>query len=127
MRAITILLVCTLSLAAQNISKKTEGLSRMPGFFPLYWDAKNGKIRLEIHRWNTEFPYVKSLPAGVGSPDIGLDRGQIGQECVVRFERSGLKVLLVQPNGRARRTRVSERTSSSRCRRSRNSKKIPRN
>lgn len=98
MRAILLLLLCTLPVAAQNISRKTEGMTRMPGFFPLYWDAKAGKIWLEITRLNSEFLYVESLPAGVGSNDVGLDRGQIGAERVVRFERTGPRVLLVQPN-----------------------------
>src|SRR5436190_2148243 len=94
--------------AAVTIAKKTEGTTRMPGFFPLYWDAKAGKIWLEIDKWNSEFLYVVSLPAGVGSNDIGLDRGQIGPSRIVRFERSGPKVLLVQPNYRFRATTNSD-------------------
>jgi Domain of unknown function (DUF5117) len=34
----------------------------------------------------------------VGSNDIGLDRGQLGATRIVRFQRSGPKVLLVQEN-----------------------------
>ena len=49
----------------------------MPGYFPMYYDAKAGRVFLEISRWNSDFLYVNSLPAGVGSNDIGLDRGQI--------------------------------------------------
>lgn len=49
-------------------------------------------------KWNTEFLYVESLPAGIGSNDIGLDRGQLGNSFIVRFDRSGPKVLLVAPN-----------------------------
>ena len=45
-----------------------------------------------------EFLYVNSLAAGVGSNDIGLDRGQLGDNRVVRFTRSGNKVLLIQSN-----------------------------
>ncbi len=70
----------------------------MPGFFPIYWDANAGKIWLEINRWDKEFLYISSLPAGVGSNDLGLDRGQLGEEKVVQFERSGPKILLVQSN-----------------------------
>ena len=84
--------------AQSPIAKKTEGMTRLPGFFPIYWDAKTGKVWLEINRWNSEFLYVSSLPAGVGSNDIGLDRGQLGEEKVVQFERSGPKILLVQSN-----------------------------
>ena len=70
----------------------------MPGYFPMFYDAKAGKVFLEVSRWNNDFLYVNSLPAGVGSNDIGLDRGQIGGSMIVRFERFGPKVLLVQPN-----------------------------
>ena len=70
----------------------------MPGYFPMFYDTKTGRILLEISRWNTDFLYVNSLPAGVGSNDIGLDRGQIGAAMIVRFERFGPKVLLVEPN-----------------------------
>ncbi len=38
------------------------------------------------------------LPAGLGSNDIGLDRGQLGDSQIVRFERVGPRVLLVAPN-----------------------------
>ena len=73
-------------------------MEKHDGFFTYYWDAEEGKIWLEIDKWDTEFLYVDSLPAGVGSNDIGLDRGQMGQSRVVKFYRSGAKVLLIQSN-----------------------------
>ena len=73
-------------------------MRKMPGFFPLYWDERAGKIWLEIDKWNTEFLFLDSLPAGIGSNDIGLDRGQLGNGRIVKFERVGPKVLLVQVN-----------------------------
>jgi len=81
-----------------GIAEKTAGMEKRPGFFTYYWDAKAGKIWLEIDKWDTEFLYVESLPAGVGSNDIGLDRGQPGESRVVRFSRIGPKVLLIQSN-----------------------------
>src|SRR5580693_5487755 len=83
---------------AENMAEKTKGMTAMPGYFPMYYDGKSGHVYLEVSRWNNDFLYVNSLPAGVGSNDIGLDRGQIGASIVVRFERFGPKVLLVQPN-----------------------------
>ena len=83
---------------SQMITEKVAGMEKFPGFFPFYWDAKTGKIWLEIDKWNTEFLYVESLPAGIGSNDIGLDRGQLGDSSIVRFERTGPRVLLVAPN-----------------------------
>ena len=81
-----------------SIADKTKSMEKMAGYFNTYWDAKAGKLWLEIDKWATEFLYQSSLPAGIGSNDIGLDRGQLGGTHVVRFERSGPKVLLVQSN-----------------------------
>src|SRR5436853_943645 len=84
--------------ATPTIAEKVGGMQRFPGFFPFYWDAKGGKIWLEIDKWNSEFLYVESLPAGIGSNDIGLGRGQLGQSYIVRFERTGPRVLLIAQN-----------------------------
>jgi Met-zincin/Domain of unknown function (DUF5117) len=81
-----------------TISEKTAGIEKWPGYFNLYWDAKQGKLWLEIDKWGTEFLYQSGLPAGIGSNDIGLDRGQLGATRIVRFDRSGPKVLLVEEN-----------------------------
>src|SRR5437764_11387499 len=81
-----------------SITEKVAGMQKFPGLFPFYWDAKAGKIWLEIDKWNSEFLYVESLPAGIGSNDIGLDRGQLGQSHIVRFERTGPRVLLIASN-----------------------------
>jgi hypothetical protein len=81
-----------------TISEKTANTQKFAGYFNLYWDAKQGKLWLEIDKWNSEFLYQSGLSAGIGSNDIGLDRGQLGATRIVRFERSGPKVLLVQEN-----------------------------
>ncbi|HVV56590.1 MAG TPA: zinc-dependent metalloprotease [Mucilaginibacter sp.] len=86
---------------AQNpadIEAKTKGMTKYSGYFNFYWDDKTGQIFLEIDRFNDEFLYVNSLPAGVGSNDLGMDRGQIGDSRIVKFIRIGDKVLLVEPN-----------------------------
>lgn len=94
------LLTAGVALARQlpSIASKTAGMQKFPGYFPFYYDADNGKIWLEIDKLNQEFLYVNSLPAGLGSNDIGLDRGQLGGERLVYFSRQGPKVMLVQPN-----------------------------
>jgi hypothetical protein len=92
-----LLLGCQL-LKAQSIQSKTQGLTKYSGYFNLYWDEKAGKIYLEIDKLNQEFLYVNSLPAGVGSNDLGLDRGQIGDSRIVKFIKIGPKVMLIQPN-----------------------------
>ena len=81
-----------------TITEKVTGMQMFPGYFPFYWDPKAGKMWLEIEKWNTEFLYVESLPAGIGSNDIGLDRGQLGASSIVRFDRSGPRILLIASN-----------------------------
>ncbi|AMR30892.1 peptidase [Mucilaginibacter sp. PAMC 26640] len=83
---------------AETIQAKTQGLTKYTGYFNFYWDEKTGKVYLEIAQLNQEFLYVNSLPAGVGSNDLGLDRGQIGNSRIVKFIRVGPKVMLIQPN-----------------------------
>lgn len=73
-------------------------MERFPGYFTFYWDEKEGKIWLEIDKFDTEFLYVNFLPAGIGSEDVGLDRSQLGRTRIVKFQRIGPKVLLIQPN-----------------------------
>src|SRR4030095_1800311 len=84
--------------AQPTIAEKVAGMERYPGYFPFYWDARAGKVWLEIDKWDEAFLYVESLPAGIGADDIGLDRGQLGSNYIVRFERSGPRVLLIVSN-----------------------------
>jgi hypothetical protein len=85
-----------------GIQEKVKGMRHYPGFIPFWYDEKQDKIWLQIEALDQEFLYVHSLPAGLGSNDIGLDRGQLGGTKVVKMERRGNKVLLVQPNYRYR-------------------------
>ncbi|MDB2322257.1 zinc-dependent metalloprotease, partial [Flavobacteriaceae bacterium] len=68
------------------------------GFFDFYYDIKTDKIYLEVENLNSDFLYISSLATGIGSNDIGLDRGQLGSERLVSFQKSGNKLLLIQPN-----------------------------
>ena len=86
----------------QTIGSKTSGLQKLDGYMPLYWDATGGRIFMEIARFNTELLYQVSLPTGVGSNPLGLDRGQLGDTRIVFFERVGPKILMVEPNYRYR-------------------------
>src|SRR5215203_5463303 len=86
----------------KSFAELTRGLQKLDGYFPLYWDAEGGKLLLEISRFDSEFLYQVSLPTGVGSNPLGLDRGQLGGTRVVHFERVGPKVLLVEPPQRFR-------------------------
>ncbi len=84
------------------IATKTDGMKKYEGFFEFYYDEKQDKIFLVIDKFNEEFLYINSLSAGIGSNDIGLDRGQLGGERIVKFDKRGPKVLLIQPNYRYR-------------------------
>ena len=104
-KAIAAIFILSLSLHAQGadpIAAKTAGMKKIDGYVPIYWDTNSGKMFMEVSRLKQEFLYVVSLPAGVGSNPIGLDRGQLGRSFVVHFERVGPKVMLVQPNYRYR-------------------------
>src|SRR5262245_4675252 len=100
--------LCAFSISAQNkpedktISAKSGAMQKIDGFIPIFWDAANGKLWMEISRFNTELLYVGSLPAGVGSNPIGLDRGQLGEERVIYFEGVGAHVLMIEPKHRYR-------------------------
>ncbi|HSC39075.1 MAG TPA: zinc-dependent metalloprotease [Chitinophagaceae bacterium] len=98
---LSLLLLCSMVAHAQklpSIEEKTNGLKKYEGYFPFYWDENTGKLWLEVGRTDTEFLYQCSLPAGLGSNDIGLDRGLLGSTAVVKFSRTGRKLLLVQSN-----------------------------
>jgi uncharacterized protein DUF4953/uncharacterized protein DUF5117 len=94
-----------------SIADKVKGLQKIDGYIPLYWQSSSGKLFMEIGRWKQEMLYQVSLPAGLGSNPVGLDRGQLGDSSVVTFERIGQKVLLQQPNYhyRAITTNAAER------------------
>jgi len=70
------------------------------GFYNYTWFNDTGELILEVPKsqLGEEFLYISSLAAGVGSNDIGLDRGQLSDEKVVYFYHSGKKLLLVQSN-----------------------------
>jgi hypothetical protein len=88
--------------STESLTDKVKGMQHYEGFFSFWYDEKQDKIWLLVDKWDQEFLYVNSLSAGLGSNDIGLDRGQLGGTRIVKFERRGNKILLVQPNYRYR-------------------------
>jgi hypothetical protein len=84
--------------APATLTQKIAGMDRKDGLFPLDWDVKSGKLYLEIPRMDQDFLLLDQLPYGLGSNDVGLDRGQLGESRVVHFSRIGGKVLLIEPN-----------------------------
>jgi len=79
------------------LEERVSGMQKLDGYFPVYWEERTGSLFLEIPRFDAEFLYATGLAAGLGSNDIGLDRGQEGGGRLVSFHRVGPKVFLVQP------------------------------
>lgn len=95
----TVLAVWALVLPAHAAESIDLGsMDRFEGFVDLYWDADTGRILIDVEDLDTPFIYQSSLARGVGSNDLGLDRGQLGNTRVVRFVRSGPQILLIEDN-----------------------------
>lgn len=84
--------------AASNYDEFIKEKELHQGYFSFYIDKANGKVYLEIPDKGEDFLFQSGLPHGVGSNDIGLDRGQLGDTRLVKFERVGDKVFLRQLN-----------------------------
>jgi hypothetical protein len=82
----------------QAIDERTAGMQKIDGYFPLYWDERTGSLFIEIARFDSDVLFNTGLAAGLGSNDIGLDRGGGGGARMVTFQRVGPRVLMVQPN-----------------------------
>ena len=93
-----ILSLFMLQMGHSQFAEKSKDYQKFEGLFTFYYDAKTDKIFMEVPELEKEFLYVYSLSSGIGSNDLGLDRGQLGNEQVVYFKRAGNKLLLVQPN-----------------------------
>ena len=96
MNRYSISLIIFFSFIFLNANEKN--VKNFVGFFNFSYDQSNDKIFLMVDKIDHEFLYVSSLATGVGSNDIGLDRGQLGSERLVKFIKRGNKLLLVQPN-----------------------------
>ena len=75
-----------------NNTKKNQG------FFTFFIKESKNQVLLEIDEFEKDFLYINSLSTGIGNNDIGLDRGQLGQERIVFFKKMGDKIFLIQPN-----------------------------
>ncbi len=92
-----LILVGVQTISAQFLDTE-KNIEAFNGFFTFYYAEDEGSIYLEVDKVDEEFLYVRSLRTGLGSNDIGLDRGQLGDQAVVKFVKSGNKILLMQPN-----------------------------
>ncbi|MCQ3830987.1 zinc-dependent metalloprotease [Microbulbifer elongatus] len=83
---------------AETISAVTTGMEKQQGLLDYYWDEQNGRLLLELDTFDRDLLLLTGLAQGLGSNPVGLDRNQVGDSRVVRFERVGNKVLLHQVN-----------------------------
>ena len=95
---ITLLFLLCCSLASAQFLEKKKDLKAYNGFFNFHYNESEDELYLEVDKLDQEFIYVHALKSGLGSNDIGLDRGQLGGTAIVKFVKAGNKLLLVQPN-----------------------------
>ncbi|MCT6700004.1 zinc-dependent metalloprotease [Rheinheimera sp. 4Y26] len=81
-----------------TVATFTKGMKQQQGYFDFYYDERKDKVYLKVDKLNQPFIFQSSLPRGLGSNDIGLDRGQLGDTRLVQFEQYGNKVMLKQLN-----------------------------
>ena len=80
--------------AIKSIDEFTAQMNHFPGFYSFFYDTQNAKVYLKVDKFEQQFLLQQSMPYGIGSNDIGLDRGQLGNTYLVQFERFGDKVML---------------------------------
>jgi hypothetical protein len=85
-----------------SFSQRTASLDRRDGYIPMYWDAARGRLLLEISRFNEDVLYFVTTSKGIGSVELGVDRGLTANSAAIRFERIGPRVHVVQQNLRFR-------------------------
>ncbi|WP_373058751.1 zinc-dependent metalloprotease [Zunongwangia sp. H14] len=94
---------CCLFLLVTQLSNsqfldEKDSLKSYNGFFNFHYNKEEDELYLEVKNLDSEFLYTHFIRSGVGSNDIGLDRGQLGDGIIVKFRKAGNKLLLVQPN-----------------------------
>ncbi|WP_323846481.1 zinc-dependent metalloprotease [Microbulbifer magnicolonia] len=93
-----LLVLLSVTARAETITEYTAGMEKHAGYHDFYWDDETGRVLLEIADFDREFLLLTGLAQGLGSNPVGLDRNQVGDNRLVKFERVGNKVLLHQLN-----------------------------
>jgi len=111
--AMVVLFIFSFGLNAQKKVNKNKDFTNTSlldntelynGFFNFNYHSQKDQLFLSVDKLDQEFLYVNSLSQGIGSNDIGLDRGQLGNKRIVYFTKTGNKLFLVQPNLKYRST-----------------------
>ena len=87
-----------------DVTARTNGLKRIDGFAPYYWDAKKGELLFELSpaALDREFLYFTALGSGVGSLEMFADRSSTHASMLCRLMRVGPRVLVIEENTRFR-------------------------
>ena len=95
-----VMMLISVSALAKDTEEFMANKTVQSGMLTILYDSTTDDVflRLNKEQLNSAFIFQSSLPQGIGSNDIGLDRGQLGQTRLVQFERFGNKVLLNQMN-----------------------------
>ncbi len=100
--AIALLACFSVTAPAQHAANATPldagKLERHDGFIPFYWDAGRGRLLFEIPKLNEDLLYFAGVAKGIGSVELGVDRGASAASTVVYFDRVGPRVNVVQRN-----------------------------
>ncbi|MFL6446882.1 MAG: zinc-dependent metalloprotease [Bryobacteraceae bacterium] len=98
------LALATLILVLPGAAQRSETPARPGpqerhnGYLPFVWDAGRGKILFEISKLNEDVLYFAGAGKGIGSVELGVDRGASYASTVIYFDRVGPKVNVVQRN-----------------------------
>jgi hypothetical protein len=106
--ALVLILMIALGAAPQDATAQVMGEDG--GFLPVQVDAEGNRVLLHIPegRMGEDFLHTVTLATGLGSPRTLIDRGQTGSRAVVRLERRGNRVHVVQDNWSVRAVGADE-------------------
>lgn len=104
----------TAPVAPRSIAALTANLPAQAGFFDVWRDTEKGRVLLAVTQLDSPFLLTSSLPQALGSNEVGLDRRQPGEVKLVRFQKRGTRLFLLQDNTRyiAASSNADERNSA---------------
>lgn len=99
LRLVSSFALLSISIAnASQIEDFTHEMQQHEGYYHFFYDQSEDKVYLQVPRQPAPFIFQSSLPRGIGSNDLGLDRGQLGKTRLAQFSVHGNKVLLNEKN-----------------------------
>ena len=86
--------------APPTLTGRTSGLKRSEGFIPTWWDAKKGVLLLELppRLLQKQLLYYTGFGTGIGSIRLFADRSSLTGGALIRLQRSGPRLLVIQEN-----------------------------